>query len=276
MAVDVRSAERFIYSSARLLDRHRTAVLLHDAPAGPALAALAAYRNADGGYGHALEPDARGPESETTATLHALEVLDELGALDDARADISAWVASVAEPDGGVPFVLPGAAAYPLAPWMVHGHGGSHLTFGFAALLASATASDWCWRRLEPAGDLQGYWFKYALDFLDRTPEEGRAAEVMETLRPLLRPDGSVPVKGGTADEKLTALTLSPRPEARSRVLFTDDQIRVGLDELEAAQHDDGGWTFDWAAWAPGQASEWRGLVTLRALQVLHAHGRLG
>lgn len=275
MAVDVLSAERFIYSSARLLDRHRMAVLLHDASTGPALAALAAYRNADGGYGHALEPDARGPESETTATLHALEVLEELGALDGALADVSAWVASVTAPDGGVPFVLPAAANYPLAPWMVNG-GGSHLTFGFAALLTSAAASDWCWRRLERAGELQGYWLKYALDFLDRTPGDGRAAEVIETIRPLLRPDGSVPVEGGTADEKLTALTLSPRPAARSRVLFTDDQISVGLDDLEAAQHGDGGWTFDWAAWAPGQASEWRGLVTLRALQLLHAHGRLG
>jgi hypothetical protein len=282
MAIDVPAAERFIYSSARLLDRHRAAVLLHDAPTGPALTALAAYRNPDSGYGHALEPDARGPDSETTATLHALEVLEELGGLDSPLADVSAWVASVAEPDGGVPFVLPTAAPYPLAPWMV-ADGGSHVTFGLAALLTAAgtgsdwlaAASDWCWRQLERAAHLQGYWLKFALDFLDRTPEEARAVEVIETLRPLLRPDGSVPVGGGTADEKITALTLSPRPNGRSRALFTDEQISVGLDKLEAGQQDDGGWTFDWAAWAPAQASEWRGLVTLRALQLLRAHGRL-
>jgi hypothetical protein len=282
MAADVPVAERFIFTSARLLDRHRAAVLLHDESTGPALAALAAYRNSDGGYGHALEPDARGPDSETTATLHALEVLEELGALDSPLADVSAWVASVAEPDGGVPFVLPTAAAYPLAPWMVAG-GGSHVTFGLAALLTAAgtssdwlaAASEWCWRQLERPGHLLGYWLKFALDFVDRTPDEARAVQVIETLRPVLGPDGSVPVGGGTADEKLTALTLSPRPDGRSRALFTDEQISRALDHLEAGQQDDGGWTFDWAAWAPAQASEWRGLVTLRALQLLRAHGRL-
>jgi hypothetical protein len=283
MAIELSAAEAFIYSSARLLDRHRAAVLLHDAPVEPVLTALAAYRNPDGGYGHALEPDARGPESETTAALHALEILEEIGALDDPLGDVSAWVAQTAEPDGGVPFVLPSAAAYPRAPWMV-AEGGSHLTFGLAALLGVAGAqtpwleasTQWCWTRLDNVTDLDGYWLKFAFDFLDRTPNAARADQVLQTLAPLLRPDGSVAVPGGKDHESLTALTLSPRPGSRSRNLFTDGQIEGGLDELEASQQDDGGWTFDWAAWAPGQASEWRGLVTLRALQTLKAHDRLG
>jgi hypothetical protein len=282
MSIDVPAAERFIYSSARLLDRYRVAVLLHGAATEPVLRALAAYRNPDGGYGNALEPDVRGPHSETTSTLHALEVLDELGALADPLADVGAWVASVAAPDGGVPFVLPDAAAYPLAAWMVP-DGGSHVTFGLAGLLGLAragtvwlsTATEWCWQRLNHVEDLNAYWLKYALDFLDRTTDAARAVQAIETLRPLLRSDGSVPVPGGTAEETLTALTLSPRPDTRSRVLFTDEQIAVCLDQLETDQQDDGGWTFDWAAWAPAQADEWRGLVTLKALQTLRAHGRL-
>jgi hypothetical protein len=281
MSADVAAAERFLFTSARLLDLHRSAVLLHDAETAPVVAALAAYRNADGGYGYALEPDARGPASETTSTLHALEILEEIDALGSPLADVVDWVAAVAEPDGGVPFVLPAAAAYPLAPWMVP-DGGSHLTFGLAALLANAGAGgawltaaiDWCWERLARVEDLQGYWLKYALQFLDRIDDEDRARQVIETLRPLVGPDGSVSVSGGTDDERLTALTLSPRPGARSRLLFTPEQIEVGLDDLAAEQHDDGGWSFDWAAWAPAQATEWRGLVTLRALQTLRAHDR--
>ncbi len=258
------------------------AVVLHDAPRAPVLTALAAYRNSDGGYGHALEPDVRGPYSETTSTLHALEVLDELDALGHPLADVATWVAGVAEPDGGVPFVLPTAAGYPLAAWMVP-DGGSHLTFGLAALLGAASArtdwldlaNEWCWQRLRHVEDLNAYWLKYALDFLDNSADADRATQVLETLRALLRPDGSVPVPGGTADETLTALTLSPRPAARSRALFTDEQISICLDELEAGQQDDGGWTFDWAAWSPAQADEWRGLVTLKAVQTLRANGRL-
>lgn len=258
------------------------AVLLHEAPIDPVLRALSAYRNPDGGYGHALEPDARGPVSETTSTLHALEVLEELDALGDPLADVGRWLAVVAEPDGGVPFVLPTSEGYPLAAWMVP-DGGSHLTFGLAALLGRAgaettwldRATQWCWQRLGHFEDSGAYWLKYALDFLDRTADADRAFEVIETLRPLIGEDGSVPVPGGTADEALTALTLSPRPGARSRVLFTDEQIDGCLDELEAGQQDDGGWTFDWAAWSPAQFDEWRGLVTLRALQTLRANGRL-
>src|SRR5918996_3745272 len=69
--VDLEAAERFILANARLLDRHRLACLLHGAPAEPVVAALGAYRNADGGFGHALEPDIRAPTSEPSATMHA-------------------------------------------------------------------------------------------------------------------------------------------------------------------------------------------------------------
>src|SRR5687767_8757222 len=99
MPIDTDAAERFIHTNARLLDRHRTAVVLHDAPAEPVLDALRAYRNPDGGFGHALEPDVRGPESEPVATAHALDVLADVGALDDPMvADASSWLASIVAP----------------------------------------------------------------------------------------------------------------------------------------------------------------------------------
>jgi len=42
MPIDINAAERFVHAAARLLDRHRLAVLLHGAPV---LDALRAYRN---------------------------------------------------------------------------------------------------------------------------------------------------------------------------------------------------------------------------------------
>jgi hypothetical protein len=54
----------------------------------------------------------------------------------------------------------------------------------------------------------------------------------------------------------------------------TEAQIEADLDALQNGQQDDGGWTFDWLAWSPGQSVEWRGIVTLRALATLRAHGR--
>lgn len=284
MPVDVVAAERFILANARLLDRHRTATVLHGAPPAPVLAALRAYRNPDGGFGHALEPDVRAPESEPASTLHALEVLLEIQAVDDPMiADAAAWIASIAQPDGGVAFVLPTAAAHPHAPWMVPSPGGSHLTFALAGALGEAgasepwlrRASEWCWAEVEGPEALTGYRLKFALDFLDRVPDEPRANAAIERLRASIDADGSIPVPGGVEGERLTALTLSERPDGRSRVLFSEAQIETELDRLERGQQDDGGWTFDWLAWSPGQTVEWRGALTLRALRQLLAHGRI-
>jgi hypothetical protein len=128
---------------------------------------------------------------------------------------------------------------------------------------------------LERPDELSAYWVKFSLDFLDHVPDHARASAAIEDLRPLIGSDGSMPVPGGTGDERLTPLTLSPRPAARSRALFTDDQIEADLDVLQRGQQDDGGWTFDWLAWSPGQSVEWRGAVTLRALDTLRVHGRI-
>ncbi|WP_195905812.1 hypothetical protein [Parafrankia discariae] len=47
------------------------------------------------------------------------------------------------------------------------------------------------------------------------------------------------------------------------------------LDQVPEPARADGGWTFDWLGWSPGQSVEWRGLVTLQALETLTAHGRI-
>jgi hypothetical protein len=284
MPVDVHAAEQFVLADARLLDRHRLALFLHGAPVAPILDALRAYRNDDGGFGHALEPDVRAPHSEPAATLHALEVLAGVGMLEHQMVgEAAAWIATIAEPDGGVPFVLPAAASYPHAPWMVPSDGGSQLTFALAATLWEArssepwlrSATDWCWAKLDRPEELGGYAIKFSLEFLDRVPDAERAQAVIEQLRPRIGADGSMPVPGGTENERLTPLTLSPRAGARSRVLFTDAQIEADLDLLEQGQQDDGGWMFDWLAWSPGQSVEWRGALTLKALVTLGAHGRI-
>ena len=221
MPVDIAAAERFVLANARLLDRHRTALVLHDAPAEPVLAALRAYRNPDGGFGHGLEPDVRAPESEPSATLHALEMLHELSRLDDPMvADAAAWVATVAEPDGGVPFMLPTAAASPHAPFLTPSPGASFLTFALAGMLIRAgseepwlrDATAWCWANLEHPDEMGAYAVRCALVFLDAHPDEQRAAAVIERLRPRLEPDGSIPVAGGTEHERLTPLFLSEHP----------------------------------------------------------------
>jgi hypothetical protein len=284
MPVDLAAAEQFMSANARVLERHRLARLLHGAPAAPVRGALLPYHNADGGFGHALEPDVRAPHSEPVSTLQALEVLAELGASDDPLiADAAAWIDTIADPDGGVPFVLPAAADHPHAPWMVPSDGGSHLTFALAAALWELgapgpwrdRATEWCWAKLERPDELSAFWVKFGLAFLDHVDDARRAEAAVERLAPRLGADGAMPVPGGTEDERLTPLALSERPGSRSRRLFTAAQIEADLDRLEAGQLQDGGWTFDWLAWSPAQEVEWRGLVTLQALTQLLSQGRI-
>lgn len=166
---------------------------------------------------------------------------------------------------------------------MVPSGGGSHLTFAVAGALWEADSSEpwlrrgthWCWAQLEHPAKLNAYLVKFALNFLDNVPDRARAIAAIEQLRSRLGPDGSMPVEGGTDNERLTPLALSESPDGRSRALFTNEEIDSDLELLERGQQDDGGWTFDFLAWSAGQSVEWRGVLTLRALATLGAHGRI-
>jgi hypothetical protein len=276
MPVDQTAAETFIWRAARLLDRHRYTLLFADGSAEPVLEALRGYRNADGGFGHALEPDLRCPGSQPAPTLHALGVLNEAEAADSKLArDARAWIVSLADGDGGIPFVLAGFEDYPHAPWWSL-QPGSFLTFDLAAvLLASGVtdddwldrATDWCWHSIETIEQPSGYWLKNACRFLDVVPDEQRARAAIASLA----------TRANLSDvgEGLRALDLSPRPGSRSRDLISEALIEADLDAVESGQQEDGGWMFDFLAWSPAQTTEWRGVVTIEALTCLRDHGRL-
>lgn len=282
MSIDRSAAETFIWSTARLVDRHRYAYLFHDAPAQHVSDALAGYGNPDGGFGHALEPDLRSPGSQPAATFYALEMLEEVGRQESEQArDARRWVASISEPGGGIPFLLPGFEPYPHSFWF-QPQPGSFLTLALAAVYHSSgvTGDDWltrgtqwCWEEIDRVEKPGGYWLKFACQFLDAVPDEERARAAIGSLRARLDP-GVVAVGEGIEGEALRPLDLSPQPGARTRALFEESLIESHLDVVEREQKDDGGWEFDWLAWSPAQTTAWRGIVTIRALRWLRDSGR--
>ena len=283
MPIDRSAAESFIWSAARLVDRHRYALLFAGGSAEPVVEALRGYRNPDGGFGHGLEPDLRGPGSQPAPTLYALEILNEAGAADgELSRGARAWISSIAEADGGIPSALPGFEGYPHAPWYEPSPG-SMLTLGLAAALYAggvtddewlSVASEWCWSSIEAAEHPRGYWLKYALAFLDAVPDDQRARAAIASLADTVDTSAVAPV-AGVEGEALRPLDLSPRPGSRSRGLVGEDQIQGHLDRVESEQQQDGGWMFDWLAWSPAQTNDWRGNVTIRALTWLRDNGRL-
>ncbi|MGI5168928.1 hypothetical protein ACQEU3_31725 [Spirillospora sp. CA-253888] len=280
-------AEEFLRLNARLIDRRRFALHFRDGSPDALLAALRPYANPDGGYGHALEPDLRGEDSQTVPTQHALETLHEAGADDDpAVLRACDFLRSVARPDGGVPFVLPTVRDAPHAPWWrVEGDdppSGVNPTASLAGLLHRAgarhpwldRATEYCWNRLDDTGAPLGpYDVLAVLTFLDHVPDRDRARAALTRLRDaLLAP---VTLELDAPGHRLYPLDVAPAPDRLARGLFDDDVIDRHLDALVDARRPDGGWTVDFPAWTPVTEPEWRGYATVQNLLTLRAYGRI-
>src|SRR6266702_614961 len=117
---DIHAAAAFIAASARVLDRRRFQRLFENGPATAVRDAVAAYRNEDGGFGHALEPDCRAPGSQPAAADMARRILNEANAWDENLVRGACdWLAAVAPAEGGAAFVEPPLEGWPHAPWWV-------------------------------------------------------------------------------------------------------------------------------------------------------------
>src|SRR5580704_4121995 len=94
---DFDAAADFLAARARVLDRRMFERLFTGGAAGPVRDAVAAYRNADGGFGHALEPDCRAAASQPAAVEMGLRIMDLAGAWDERLVrDAVDWLSAIA------------------------------------------------------------------------------------------------------------------------------------------------------------------------------------
>ena len=210
-----------------------------DGPGEPVRDAVAAFRNEDGGFGHALEPDGRGPESQPAAVLTALSVLDECDAWDDELARSACdWLATTEPDGGGTPFVMPGVEAWPHGPWWRPAEG----------LPASLTTTG---QVLEPllARGVEHPWVERATAWLwSRVERPGRAGPLRRArprrvprrrARPRARASGGRAARAGArtprprrrgpaARPTCTApIEYAPRPDSAARAAFDDAAARA-------------------------------------------------
>ncbi|MGP2439956.1 hypothetical protein [Streptomyces sp. JW3] len=261
-------AEHFVWLTARVLERHLFAYHFRGGAAAPVETALDAYRNPDGGYGHALDPALRGPDSQVPHTVHALRVLDAVGRRNGPLVEqMCRYLASLSTSDGALPGAL--TATGPVVG-LLHRNGVWH------AWLFRAT--EFCWLRTESLRSRDPYEIRAAVAFLDSVPDRLRAEAIADRLGRLLReqhlavldPDARTP-----GERRLLPHDYAPTPRSLARAWFTDDEMARSLDFLAAAQEQDGGWPVHSPdRRTPSAVLEARPGATIGALRTLHAHGR--
>jgi hypothetical protein len=283
---DFEAAADFLAAQGRLLDRRVFERLFRGGAAEPVRDAVAAYRNADGGFGHALEPDCRAAASQPAAVEMGLRIMDLAGAWDERLVrDAVDWLSGIAPAEGGAAFVEPSVSQGPHAPWWVpeEGHPASLIQTGQIAgvLYARGVAHPWLdraapvmWSRIGALTEPSGYEMFGVLAFLEQVPDRDRAEAAFERVGPLLFSCGLVALDPEAAGETHSPLAFAALPGSIARRLFDADVIEAHLDHLAGAQGDDGGWMFNWPSWSPAAESDWRGFLTVDALRVLRANGR--
>ncbi|MEU1281782.1 hypothetical protein [Streptomyces sp. NPDC005805] len=293
IASSLARAARFIWLTARVLEQRRFAYHFLGGGSEAVETALAAYLNEDGGYGHGLEPDLRGPVSQPLHTVHALRVLDSVGRCGGLRVErLCRYLTGVSTPDGALPAVHPSQRGFPAAPYLpvVDDPPSDLRTTGPVVGLLHRNqvwhawlfrATDFCWAAVDALREPGPYEVRAAVAFLDGVPDRGRAEAAADRLGRMVRERGLVLLDPRDADTLPVPPDRHhyphqyvPAPGSLARRWFTDEELTRSLDHLAAQQEADGGWPAAGRQWSPAAALEARPPATIEALRTLRAHGR--
>jgi len=270
---------------ARLLDRRLFAVLFEEGDGAFVLTALAAYQNADGGFGHGLEPDTRTPLSQPLNVEVALQYMVVAGAVDVAMVQAACeFLEAVSPASGGAPILLPGFEAHDHAPhWSGYGRPPELVpNAGIVGLLhrlgvehpwrEAAAEAVWLWLDGEGLG---AHDILDASIFLESVADRTRAEAASQRLAGDLPSAEWFKARPEAEGHGVPRWWFAPTPQSICRRWFDDAVIEADLDHLAAEQQEDGGWPISWNT--PGAASvlEWRGIQSVRALRTLRAYGRV-
>jgi hypothetical protein len=298
-------ARHFLEREARALEWALFSHRFEGAPTQDVIDELAAYRNDDGGFGHALEPDLRTPTSSALATGNALEILAELGCSAEhpfVRGAVRYLRASFDERQGVWPVVPQDANDYPHAPWW-HDEDGSlvRLFDGFLVIpraqivgllhrFSTHVPADWLdaltertvtdIETIEPLGSGGGDDLRYALTLAESPalPQHWRD-RLAQRIR-AVAPDVVSRDPGEWDTYTIAPLKIVSSPDSLILDLM-EDAVQRHLDYQIAHQSQEGSWDPVWTwgdaypdVWETAK-QEWQGILTLDTLTVLRAFGRI-
>ena len=298
-------ARQFLQTQARPLERALFAWRFEQGPPEPVVAALAAFQNDDGGFGHALEPDLRTPTSSALASSLALRILQEVEcpAAGPLIAGAVRFLLATYDPAAAVWRVAPpDTNDYPHAPWWHDDAGSLARAFdGFLIIpraeivgslhhFAALVPLDWLREVTErtvqdieatdPLGSGGGNDLDYSLRLAETAelPPPFKARLVRRLRRAVPQAVNQDPQRWGSYT--ITPLKVAPSPRSPVADLVAES-LQSYLDYLIAGQSAAGTWDPVWSwgtaypsAWEEAR-HEWRGHLTLETLTALRAYGRV-
>ena len=294
------AARRFLEASARPLELARFQHAFMGVSSEVVLNALGRYQNADGGIGHALEPDLRAPESSVLCTSIAFQIIRTLKTSPEhalVSNGISFLATNLDRGQGGWRIIPESAEYSPRAPWWYQ-KGREEQFTGFS---------------LNPTAEILGYLFDYpeqvgqgdiravsdcVLQELDSLAKI-EMHELLCCLRLLqttkLPPDyrdqlfarlkGLMKDKIACDPEQWEGYSLRPLQVVHSPespfIAELEAAVAANLDYELASQNADGSWIPTWTwddtfpeEWAKAKV-EWSGAITLEKLLMLKRFGRI-
>jgi hypothetical protein len=296
------AARTFLFSFGRPLEQARFRHSFENGSLDDVYAALAAFQNRDGGFGHGLEPDLQTPHSSVLATTVALQTLRAVNAPGDHPLVAGAMgflSASFDDQQMCWPIIPDSADNAPHAPWWSVD---AALPDRFGGFLVN------------PRAEALGYFYAYPdyaaliplqevthtlLDHLTTLPDPLEIHDFLCCERLLATPGLPAPAFARLVSRLAQALAqtvaffpeqwagyglppLAAAPTPTSPLSgHLADALPANLDYLVASQGEDGAWSPTWtwsglfpATW-PAAERAWKSILTFSALHQLAAFGRL-
>ena len=261
---DFERSRAFLHEHARVLERRVFERLFESGGVEPVHAALAAYRNSDGGFGHALEPDARVAASQPLFAEFALRTLAlaEADAIEEPAA-LCAFLEKATTAEGGVPSLFANArSAARAAHWTEPDPRASLAATGMIAgtLRRFGVAHPWleratqfCVEKIRTGAIGEAHAVRGGA-LVCETVEPGLARELEPRLEAALRDAQWFALDPPVQRYALTPLDFAPTPDAPFVRWFGRERIEAHLDDLLERRADDGGWP---VLWVPPPARPW-------------------
>lgn len=268
-------ARHFIFSNARRVDRAMFETIFEktfQGGDGEALVnALNAYRNVDGGFGHALEPDLRTPSSQPLHCETALMMLKQAGVCRPDFADACCdYLAQVARSDCALPAFTQDALDYPAAAHWQSGFGAQPSVDRACGIVASlawhGATHPWfvaaraaCSKHIQSADIDEAHHLRYAFEAAEALLEGPARERTLVRLRSMLEHADFFVAETPVERYGLTPLQFVAAPDSAARAVFDDTSIERHLEDLLARQSEDGGWPIRFDPPSDAARTEWRG-----------------